>query len=162
MQLSYTFSALALSILAMANLGLTTPLAAPSADGTAAVATDEPASYLVSHEQMMHWIATTDAELTFTGKPINPLLPRSDQDTIVTYCTKRTAEVCGGTCRVYNGGATCIAAAGTQCLFATRNVGFCDRVGCQGNCTSLINCIVQLDEGFCYTPNTQSISVTTA
>lgn len=58
MQLSYTFSALALSILAMANLGLTTPLAAvsnyaypcrapqlmylqPSADGTAAVATDE-------------------------------------------------------------------------------------------------------------------------
>ena len=26
---------------------------------------------------MMHWIKTTDAELTFIGEPINPLVPRS-------------------------------------------------------------------------------------
>ena len=83
------------------------------------------APYIVSHEQMMHWLATTDAELTFVGKPLNPLAPRSAQDTTVTYCSIRIDDICGGPCTVYNGGATCLNAPNTNCLFATGEVTFC-------------------------------------
>ena len=34
------------------------------------------APYIVSHEQMMHWLATTDADVTYVGKPFNPLEAR--------------------------------------------------------------------------------------
>ena len=125
-------------------------------------ATTQPATYLVSHDEMMHWIKTTDADLTFIGEPINPLAPRSAQNTMVTYCNTRIDNICGGSCSVYNGGATCIAAPGTSCLAATNNVGFCDRGGCGHSCNQLSTCGTRLDNGFCYTPGTQSILVSTA
>ena len=53
--------------------------------------TTQPATYLVSHEQMMHWIATTDAELTFIGTPIKHDARSEDaaQSVMVTYCSSR-------------------------------------------------------------------------
>ncbi|KAI0716405.1 hypothetical protein C8Q76DRAFT_724119 [Earliella scabrosa] len=119
-------------------------------------------TYLMSHEAMMHWIATTDAELTFIGEPINPLVPRSAQATMVTYCSRRTVNVCGGACTVYNGGARCLDAPGTNCLAATNNVGFCDRAGCTGSCNQLSTCGTRMDNGYCYTPGTRSINVSNA
>ncbi|KAM5536118.1 hypothetical protein V8D89_010217, partial [Ganoderma adspersum] len=119
MQFSHKFSSLALFVLALAGVGMATPLAAP-----------ESATYLVSHDEMLNWIKTTDAELTIVGAPINLLAPRSAQNTMVTYCNKRINNVCGGSCTVYNGGAACLDAPGTTCLAATHNVGFCDRGGC--------------------------------
>ena len=110
----------------------------------------------------MHWIATTDAELTFVGEPINPLTPRSAQITTVTYCNKRINDVCGGSCTVYSGGAACLDAPGTNCLSATNNVGFCDRGGCGHSCNQLSTCGTHLEKGFCFTPGTQSILVSSA
>ena len=111
---------------------------------------------------MLNWIKTTDAELTFVGAPINPLTPRSAQNTMVTYCNKRINNVCGGSCTVYNGGAACLDAPGTSCLAATHNVGFCDRGGCGHSCNQLSTCGTRLDNGFCYTPGTKSILVSSA
>ncbi|KAI0665762.1 hypothetical protein C8Q78DRAFT_1063151 [Trametes maxima] len=123
---------------------------------------------------MLDWLATTDAELTFIGEPLslsltthrdsNPLapLPRAAQNTIVTYCSKRTQSVCGGPCTVYNGGATCLNAPDTNCLAATHDVGFCDRGGCGGSCHNLATCGTKLANGFCFTPGTRSIIVSTA
>ncbi|PIL23595.1 hypothetical protein GSI_14908 [Ganoderma sinense ZZ0214-1] len=163
MQLSLNFCGLALFVLALTGVGCaSTPFALPNVDGAATVAADEPATYLVSHEQMMHWIATTDAELTFIGTPLNPLAPRSAQDTTVTYCSNRVDNVCGGPCTVYTGGATCLNAPNTNCLAATNNVGFCDRAGCGHSCNQLSTCGTRLDNGFCYTPGTRSILVSTA
>ena len=111
---------------------------------------------------MMHWIANTDAELTFIGKPLNPLAPRSAQDTTVTYCSTRIFNVCGGACTVYTGGATCLNAPNTNCLAATNNVGFCDRAGCGHSCNQLSTCGTRLDNNFCFTPGTASIAVSPA
>jgi len=108
---------------------------------------------------MSHWLANTEAKLTFIGKPMNPLSPRAAQDTTVTYCSDRIANFCGGACTVYTGGATCLAAPNTNCLAATNNVGFCDRGGCGGSCNQLETCGTTLDNGFCYTPGTASIAV---
>ncbi|PIL23597.1 hypothetical protein GSI_14910 [Ganoderma sinense ZZ0214-1] len=159
MQFSRNFSGLALFVLALAGVGMATPVAAPGEGVEAAV---EPATYLVSYDEMLHWLATTDAELTYVGAPINPLVPRAAQNTIVTYCNKRANNVCGGSCSVYNGGAACIAASGTNCLAATHNVAFCDRGSCGGTCNQLDSCGTRLDNGFCYTPGTNSILVSSA
>ncbi len=78
---------------------------------------------------------------------------------MITYCSSRTQNVCGGACTVYNGGATCLYAGGTVCIAATANVGFCDRQNCGGSCNQLASCGTRLDNGFCYTPGTQSIIV---
>ena len=110
----------------------------------------------------MYWIRHTNAELTFIGKPINPLAPRSAQDTTVVYCTNRVGNNCGSPCTVYTGGTTCLNAPDTNCLFATHDIGFCDAPGCSGDCTLLTGCILTLDDGFCWTPNTESILVSTA
>ncbi|KAI0372666.1 hypothetical protein BV20DRAFT_963718 [Pilatotrama ljubarskyi] len=108
---------------------------------------------------MAHWIATTDAELTFVGDLPNPLAKRSAQSTTVTYCTKRIGTICGGTCTVYTGGATCLDAVGTTCLTATKDIGFCDETECNGDCNALSLCGTSMASGFCFTPNTQSILV---
>lgn len=108
---------------------------------------------------MLQWIATTDAELTFIGKSINPLTPRSTQNTIVTYCSVRNLDVCGGACTVYSGGATCLFAPNTNCLAATNNVVFCSGSACNVPCNELSTCGVHLSGGFCYTPSTNSILV---
>ncbi|KAM5536115.1 hypothetical protein V8D89_010214 [Ganoderma adspersum] len=162
MQLSHNFASMVHFVLALAGVGIATPLAASGSDEAAIVVADEPATYIVSHEQMMHWIANTNAELTFVGVPFNPLAPRSAQDTMVTYCSSRIDNVCGGHCTVYNGGATCLNAPNTQCLSATNDVGFCDRSGCGGSCNQLSTCGTRLDNGFCFTPGTASILVSSA
>ncbi|KAN0085668.1 hypothetical protein V8E55_006802 [Tylopilus felleus] len=116
----------------------------------------------MSHDEMMYWIANTDAVLTFVGDTINPLSSRSALTTTVTYCSTRIDDVCGGACTVYNGGATCLDAPDTNCLAATNNVGFCSSSGCGGSCNQLSTCGTQLEYGYCYTPDTQSIAVTNA
>ncbi|PIL23590.1 hypothetical protein GSI_14903 [Ganoderma sinense ZZ0214-1] len=113
---------------------------------------------LASVATAMPFDATTDANLTYVGAPINPLAQRQST-TMVTYCTKRVGGVCGGSCSVYNGGPTCIDASGTSCLSATNNVGFCDRARCGGSCHDLSTCGTHLDKNFCATPGTQSILV---
>ena len=120
---------------------------------------------LMTVEQFKHWLATTDADVTFHGKPIGDLADfskRNALDTMVTYCTKKIDDLCGGSCSVYNGGATCIAASGTNCLSATNNVGFCDRGNCGGSCNQFSSCGTRLENNFCYTPGTASILVGTA
>ena len=167
MQFSTNFSRLALFTLALVRAGTAMPF--PAVSGFTYLrstmprthchdTTPQPATYLVSHDEMMHWLKNTDANLTYIGKPINPLSPR-DGTTTVTYCTKRVGGVCGGSCSVYNGGPTCIDASGTSCLSATKNVGFCDRGGCGHSCHDLSTCGTHLDNGFCSTPGTKSILV---
>ncbi|PIL23598.1 hypothetical protein GSI_14911 [Ganoderma sinense ZZ0214-1] len=86
----------------------------------------------------------------------------ASENTMVTYCNKRVNNVCGGSCTVYNGGAACLDAPGTNCFVATNNVGFCDRAGCGHSCHQLSTCGTRLDNGFCFTPGTQSILVSSA
>ncbi|CAA7263907.1 unnamed protein product [Cyclocybe aegerita] len=118
-----------------------------------------PASFILTDAEFDHWLATTDAEITYVGEPYNPLTERDILATRVTYCSQRVFNVCGGACTVYNGGATCLNAPNTNCLAATNNVGFCDRAGCGGSCNQLSTCGTRLDGGFCYTPATRSILV---
>ncbi|KAJ7107782.1 hypothetical protein C8R44DRAFT_319962 [Mycena epipterygia] len=115
---------------------------------------------LVTGDQFMNWLATTDANITFVGPPPGTrALNMRQATTMVTYCTNRIDDICGGTCQVYNGGATCLAASGTSCIAATTNVGFCDKGGCGGSCNELSSCGTPLSNGFCDTPGTNSILV---
>ncbi|KDR77982.1 hypothetical protein GALMADRAFT_224390 [Galerina marginata CBS 339.88] len=116
-------------------------------------------SYLMSDQQLKHWLATTDADITYIGKPINPLSRRQFQQTTVVYCTDRIASFCGGTCNVYTGGPICLEAAGTNCLSATNDVGFCDQGNCGGSCNEFAACGTKLSNNFCDTPGTNSIAV---
>ena len=121
----------------------------------------------MSDEEFMNWLATTDAEITYIGEPIDvnsfstesSLTKRAANNVMVTYCSHRVDNVCGGPCTVYNGPAACLNAPDTNCLAATANVGFCDRGGCGGSCNQLSSCGTRLDHGFCYTPGTRSIIV---
>ena len=121
----------------------------------------KPAQYLTSHEKMTHGFVNTNAELTVTGKQIDPLSLRSVNalTTTVHYCSTRVGGVCGGPCTVYTGGGTCLNAPDTNCLNATNNVAFCDRAGCSSNCRQLSTCATPMDSGFCFTPDTESILV---
>ncbi|KAM5536117.1 hypothetical protein V8D89_010216, partial [Ganoderma adspersum] len=166
MQFSHAFASLAPFILALGKIDMATSRAATtSASGDEPLAVfegdKEPVPYLMSHEEMMYWIANTDAELTFIGKPIDPLAPRSATalTTTVTYCSIRVGGVCGGPCMVYTGGGTCLNAPNTNCLGATNNVAFCDRGNCTGDCSQLSTCATGMDNGFCFTPGTESILV---
>ncbi|EIM85312.1 uncharacterized protein STEHIDRAFT_169287 [Stereum hirsutum FP-91666 SS1] len=124
---------------------------------------NEITTFIVTEAEMKNWIATTDANLTFFGEPITyDIVPRSAQNTIVTYCSSRVGNVCGGQCSVYNGGATCLNAPDTQCLSATNNVGFCNTSGCGGICNQFSTCGVRLENNFCDTPGTESIIVSNA
>ena len=120
---------------------------------------------LITIEQYKHWLENTDAVVTFHGKPLgdlSSLSKRNALNTIVTYCTERIDDLCGGSCQTYNGGATCIDAPGTSCLSATNNVGFCDRGGCGGSCNQFSSCGTKLQNNFCFTPGTASILVGSA
>ncbi|KAG6823757.1 hypothetical protein H0H92_009126 [Tricholoma furcatifolium] len=118
-------------------------------------------------EQFNEWLSTTDADITFIGEPIDKargitLESRSALNTIVTYCTTRSGDLCGGRCTVYNGGATCLNAPNTNCLTATNNVAFCGSPKCGGICNNFANCGTKLANNFCFTPATESIAVTNA
>ena len=115
---------------------------------------------MVTDAELDNWLATTDAKLTFVSDfDNNPLADRAALNTRVVYCNRRTNNVCGGDCTVYNGNSKCLNAPDTQCLSATTNVGFCDRAGCGGSCNQYSSCGTRLDNGFCYTPGTRSINV---
>ncbi|KAI0372673.1 hypothetical protein BV20DRAFT_38332 [Pilatotrama ljubarskyi] len=150
------FSTLFIAIVAFATVVVASPTG-PISDRKAIE--NETTSSIISEAEMAHWLANTDAELTFIGQPPNPLAKRSAQSTSVMYCTKRVGSICGGTCTVYTGGATCLAAANTMCISATRDVGFCDEAGCNGNCAPLSLCGSPMGSGFCFTPQTMSILV---
>ncbi|KAK0190144.1 hypothetical protein F5146DRAFT_1122496 [Armillaria mellea] len=124
--------------------------------------TPEPASAAViwTDAEFDHWLATTDAKITYYGNiTSNPLAPRSALNTRVTFCSSLIGSVCGGACTVYDGGAACLNAPDTVCLAATNNVGFCSSPGCVGQCTQLTDCHMFLSGGFCAAPNTKSILV---
>ncbi|KAI0675966.1 hypothetical protein C8Q78DRAFT_1066571 [Trametes maxima] len=133
--------------------------AAPLSGGFCA--TPNTNSILVSpaYAQMLHWISTTDAELTFVGERPTSLSPRAAQDTVVVSCSTRSGNDCAGPCTVYNGGATCLVARHVNCLFATNDVIFCTDTKCAVDCNALVNCATPLNGGFCATPNTNSILV---
>lgn len=107
---------------------------------------------------MKNWLATTDANLTFIGEPIENL-GISPFVTTVTYCSTRAGSLCSGPCTVFTGSNVCLNAPDTNCLSATGNVAFCDHAGCSGSCNNFNSCGTRLDNGFCATPGTKSISV---
>lgn len=107
---------------------------------------------------MKNWLATTNESLTFTGAPLediglNPLT------TTITFCSTVTAGLCSGPCNVFTGAGVCHATPGTNCLSATTNVAFCDHSGCSGSCNTFADCGTKLNDGFCDTPGTNSISL---
>ena len=120
---------------------------------------------LITIEQFKHWLANTDSEVTFIGKPLGDLSNLSKRNaltTMVTYCTKEAENLCGGSCTVYNGGATCIeiAAPGASCLLATNDVGICTLPGCATlSCTQYSECLMRINNGYCSAPGTRSILV---
>ncbi|KAL1690658.1 hypothetical protein GGG16DRAFT_113827 [Schizophyllum commune] len=130
-----------------------------------ATATPNPVVNVVSDAELVRWLKTTDAELTFIGAPIagfnapEGLSARSAKGTTVVYCNRRTGNVCGGACTVYNGGPKCLDAPGTNCLSANHDVGFCNRSGCGHTCNTFSGCGERMDSNFCYTPGTASILV---
>ncbi|KAI0644259.1 hypothetical protein C8Q79DRAFT_137735 [Trametes meyenii] len=111
------------------------------------------------------WLRTTNAKLTFINPPPSVLdhnhsaTPRSALNTIIVYCSKRVGDVCGGECTVYNGSATCLFTPHTQCILASKDIGFCDRKDCDGNCRTFSGCGTFLRDGFCLALGTKSIVV---
>ena len=114
---------------------------------------------IVTMDEFYHWLDTTDANITFIGAPLDRNAPRAADNVVVTYCNTRAQNVCGGICTVYNGGAKCLNAPGTNCLTASTNVAFCSGSACNQACNQLSTCGVRLDSGFCFTPGTNSIVV---
>ncbi|PBK85712.1 hypothetical protein ARMGADRAFT_1048012 [Armillaria gallica] len=144
----FTLANFFVSLAAMAVVGRASPTPEPA---SAAIWTDA---------EFDHWLATTDAKITYYGNTSsNALAPRAALNTRITYCSSRIGNVCGGACTVYDGGAACLNAPDTVCLAATQNVGFCSSPGCVGDCTQLTDCIMFLEGGFCFTPDTKSILV---
>ncbi|KAL0564851.1 hypothetical protein V5O48_017187 [Marasmius crinis-equi] len=143
--MQFTFSTLASAFL----------VALHAVDSVSAAAVALKHRSVVSKQDMLDWIATTEANVTFIG---NPIAKRADGTTVV-YCTKRTNNVCGGDCTVFTGSAKCLDTDGTNCISATTNVGFCDKGGCGGSCNQFSSCGTKLDNNFCATPGTKSINV---
>ena len=110
-------------------------------------------------DDMKHWLATTDAVVTFVGPPLSALSVPDPKNTTVIYCSSVAASICGGSCMVYTGGSTCISAPSTACLSATNDVAFCTPDNCTGPCNVYNSCGTPLEDGFCYTPDTNSILV---
>lgn len=117
----------------------------------------------MSEAQLFNWLATTNATITYVGPPPtpNPLARLSAQNTMVVYCSTRLGPLCLGECTVYNGGAECVDTPHTECMAATKDVGYCDKKGCNGNCNELAACGTELIGGFCYTYGTKSIVIST-
>ncbi|RPD69856.1 hypothetical protein L226DRAFT_266015 [Lentinus tigrinus ALCF2SS1-7] len=114
---------------------------------------------VVTTDELYHWLDTTDADITFIGKPIDRNAPRSAEDVTVIYCSKIVGSICSGPCTVYYGGPTCLYAPDTNCLSASDNVAFCDGSDCNGSCNMFGSCGGRMDNGFCATPGTNSILV---
>ncbi|KAI0666853.1 hypothetical protein C8Q78DRAFT_1057394 [Trametes maxima] len=134
-------------------------------DSTAAASGNVTLSETTSHRtHLEEWLKTTDARLTSINTPMTSLddthpAPRAALDTVVVYCSKRVGDVCGGECTVYNGSAACLFTPHTQCIWASKDVGFCDKKDCDGNCRTFSGCGTFLRDGFCLALGTRSIVV---
>ncbi|KAI5830640.1 hypothetical protein K523DRAFT_327599 [Schizophyllum commune Tattone D] len=145
--------------------------------------------YIGSEAQLLHWLKTTDANLTFIGDPIpgiigpegltppgpegltppgyegltppshEGLTPRGALATTVVYCSVRNGNTCDGPCTVHNGDPECLYAPNTNCLFATGEVTFCAPSKCDCPCNLYSHCGTRMDNGFCWTPGTNAIYV---
>ena len=62
---------------------------------------------------MLTWLTTADTKLTFVGSPPKYRSREADTSIMVTYCSSRTQNICGGSCTVYNGGPKCLEAPGS-------------------------------------------------
>ncbi|KAL1687757.1 hypothetical protein GGG16DRAFT_127702 [Schizophyllum commune] len=119
--------------------------------------------YIGSEAALLHWLKTTDANLTFIGDPIpgitapEGLTPRNAQATRVVFCSVRNGNSCGGACSVYTGDGVCLLAPDTNCLSATGEVTFCAPNGCSCPCNLYSHCGTRMDNGFCWTPGTNAI-----
>ncbi|TRM65349.1 hypothetical protein BD626DRAFT_398727 [Schizophyllum amplum] len=122
----------------------------------------------VESADLMEWLKTTDAKLTFVGKPIpginapEGLVSRAALDTTVVYCnTSYSTGACGGVCTVYvgGGGPLCFYAPGTNCIYASKDINFCTGSTCEAGCEQFSACEKHLGRGFCDTPGTNSIFV---
>ena len=111
-------------------------------------------------------------ELTIIGQwppNDNPLSPDSTTDITVVYCETADGQQCNTPCMLYNGNApVCLPAPKTTCLLATVAVTFCSTSDCSGvvppyctaynpYCSSHV-----MQDGYCYTPDTNSIDVPAA
>ena len=119
---------------------------------------------LITVDQYKHWLENTDA-VTFHGKPLcdlSDLSKRNALNTIVTYCTEKIDDLCGGTCQYTMAERPAMVASGTNYLAATNNVGFYDDGGSGGSCNQFSTCGTKLQNNFCFTPGTASILVGSA
>ena len=121
---------------------------------------------LSSIQEIRDWVAQTDADITYSGKPIDfgDLSKYNALDTTVVFCNRVTGTLCGGVCGVYSGGPVCLHTPGTACLAATSNVVFCSGTNCTGTCNHFADCATvatALPNDYCSTPGVQSILVTT-
>ncbi len=132
---------------------------------------------IVSLVEMKAWVDAQDpSSITLLGDPFAALLrsplrvaPRAEarlqslpnEVTVTFYSTLTNVSTCLAPCTtITTGGAACINAPNTSCLFATSDLAFYGGVACEGICNGLATCGVRLEGGFCATPGTQSISVT--
>ncbi|KAF4579934.1 hypothetical protein AB1N83_009953 [Pleurotus pulmonarius] len=123
----------------------------------------EPSPMIMSNKELRNWIRTTKGEFKFIGEKFdledNPLESRDAQVTTVTFCSNRNGGLCNPPCTTATGAGICISAPNTNCLVATTDVRFCSSSGCRGACNSFNSCGTRLNNNFCFTPNTQSISL---
>ncbi|RPD58872.1 hypothetical protein L227DRAFT_612620 [Lentinus tigrinus ALCF2SS1-6] len=62
-------------------------------------ASPAPVASIVTPNEFLNWLDTTDANITYIGEPIDRNAPRAADSVMVTYCSKRTQGVgCGGSC----------------------------------------------------------------
>ncbi|KAI0350937.1 hypothetical protein OH77DRAFT_1462794, partial [Trametes cingulata] len=116
---------------------------------------------------LLHWLATTNLNVTWIGEPINPLAGPSedspDASITVVWCNASSGNDCVNPCYAYSGaGSVCIETpgAGFVCLSSTSDdVTFCTSGVCQQNCPRFGDCAAPLDHGFCLTPGAKAIYV---
>ncbi|TFK71106.1 hypothetical protein BDN72DRAFT_488162 [Pluteus cervinus] len=123
---------------------------------------------ILTTTQMLKWITTTDANLTYINTPpeVEPFSKRQDQQlpvVIVVSCTEQVNNTCGGACTIMRGSGapTCLNTPGANCVLATADFQLCTGSACDGTCTSLTECIDDETtfEGFCAIPGTNSLSL---
>lgn len=113
-------------------------------------------------QEMAQWLSNHEGVITYVGlKNHTEIVKRAAQSTTVTYCGQVSGNLCSGPCTVSTGNGICINAPGTNCLAASTDVAFCDYDNCDSSdgCHNLSQCGTRLNDGYCFTPGTNSISL---
>jgi hypothetical protein len=115
--------------------------------------------YLATPDDLNAWLRTTTANVEFIGSDFNT--PLGPLDVRLIYCSERieNTTTCGGNCFAYQGpGSQCMLPTlrTANCLAATRSVHMCFTKDCN-DCNLFTSCGTRLDNGFCFTPDTNSI-----